>query len=136
MTLGIIKYVWSKHNWEQLKHQELQGKLELVSHGQTVPATKNEKKKKEGGAKEEGSGDSEQDVVTSAKITTEPIRLQQSYNYVIHGMIFKNMPTLYFMQDWDVFCRLIASIVLFGASLRQSVQRSFLHRSHVLLRNM
>ena len=37
-------------------------------------------KVKRGGVKEEGSGDSEQDVVTSAKITAEPIRLQQSYD--------------------------------------------------------
>ena len=34
------------------------------------------KEKKRGGVKEEGSGDSEQDVVTSAYITAEPIRLQ------------------------------------------------------------
>ena len=77
-------------------------------------------KSERGGGKEEGSGDSEQDVVTSAKIPAEPIRLQQSYDCVIRCMIFSRKTSApYFTQDKDMFHRFITSLR----------QRTSLHRS-------
>jgi len=43
------------------------------------------------GREEEGSGDSEQDVVGSAGILAEPIRLRSHYQYVICYMIFASI---------------------------------------------
>ena len=47
--------------------------MDQSSVAQTLPAAKSEKR---GGGKEGGTGDSEQDVATSANILTGPIRLQ------------------------------------------------------------
>ena len=58
------------------------------------------------------------DVVTSANILAEPIRLQRSFDCVVCRMIFSrktSTPYSYFKQDWDVLHHFVACVVLSGA---------------------
>ena len=59
---------------------DIQATVDVLAPYRKLGSIEKRRKSKRGGVKEEGSGDSEQDVVTSAKITAEPIRLQQSYD--------------------------------------------------------